>query len=397
MRLYKWTWTSGQVCLTGYLRSLGLWVKRRRVRECLVHLDPQNRVLGWGIVVSRRVYQVPWPNSLWHLDRHHSLIHYKLIINGCIDGFSRHIIYLRCSSNNLAETVLNLSMNAVGRDGDHWPSRIKVVRGVENILVCDAMVQYRGEWMASFIAGSSTHNQRIECLWREVYRCVCHLFYYTFYAVESSGLLNVEDLIQLFVLHTILIPILNFITCLSLGLQLLVPFNFSTGGHISQKWYEFTTDDQEINRYGWVYRLVIENVNCCNWDYQLVIEIVNRCGWDYQVLIKSDGRYGLKSDWIPRLTIAMVEKKIGVWKRSYRDWRSRTPTTTIEKSNCSWEMERPGNERGIVHVFKHVEVFQELTLWSKMAADDRSSQDIKEFLDSTKQCFDDVDQVLLFH
>ena len=104
--------------------------------------------------------------------------------------------------------------------------------------------------MASFIAGSSTHNQRIERLWREVYRCICHLFYYTFYAVESSGLLNVEDLIQLFVLHTILIPILNFITCLSLDLQLLVPFNFSMGGHISQKWYEFTTDDQEIDRYG---------------------------------------------------------------------------------------------------------------------------------------------------
>ena len=104
--------------------------------------------------------------------------------------------------------------------------------------------------MASFIAGSSTHNQRIERLWREVYQCVCHLFYYTFYAVESSGLLNVEDLIQLFVLHTILIPILNFITCLSLGLQLLVPFNFSVGGHISQKWYEFTTDDQEIDLYG---------------------------------------------------------------------------------------------------------------------------------------------------
>ena len=85
MRLYTWTWTSGQVCLTGYLRSLGLWVKRRRVRECLARLDPQNRALGWGIVVSRRVYRVPWPNSLWHLDRHHSLIHYKLIINGGVE------------------------------------------------------------------------------------------------------------------------------------------------------------------------------------------------------------------------------------------------------------------------------------------------------------------------
>ena len=201
--------TSGQVYLTGYLRSLGLRVQRRRVRECLARLDPQNRALRWGIVVSRRVYRVPWPNSLWHLDGHHSLIRWKLVIHGCIYGFSRRIIYLRCSSNNLAETVLNLFFNAVSRDGDRWPSRIRVDRGVENVLVCDEMVQYRGEGRASFIAGPSTHNQRIERLWREVYRCVCHLFHYTFYAMESSGLLNVEDPIQLFVLHTIFIPRIN--------------------------------------------------------------------------------------------------------------------------------------------------------------------------------------------
>lgn len=71
------------------------------------------------------------------------------------------------------------------------------------------MVQFRGEGRASFIAGPSTHNQRIERLWREVYRCVCHLYYYTFYAMESSGFLNVEDPTQLFALHTIFIPRIN--------------------------------------------------------------------------------------------------------------------------------------------------------------------------------------------
>ena len=29
------------------------------------------------------------------------------------------------------------------------------------------------------------------------------------------------------------------------------------GDAFSQKWYEFTTGDQEIDRYDWVYRLVI--------------------------------------------------------------------------------------------------------------------------------------------
>ena len=64
--------TRGQVYVKGYLRSLGLRVQRIVVRECLARLDPQNRALRWGILVSRRVYQVPWFNSLWHLDGRHS-------------------------------------------------------------------------------------------------------------------------------------------------------------------------------------------------------------------------------------------------------------------------------------------------------------------------------------
>ena len=86
----------------------------------------------------------------------------------CIDGFSRRIIFLKCSPNNLAETVLELFLDAVKSDGDLWPSRIRVDKGVENVLVCDAMVNARGEGRGSFIAGPSTHNQRIERLWRDL-------------------------------------------------------------------------------------------------------------------------------------------------------------------------------------------------------------------------------------
>ena len=56
---------------------------------------------------KKRVYKVLWPKSLWHLDGHHSLIRWKLVIHGCIDGFSRQIMYLQCHSSNMAGTVLN--------------------------------------------------------------------------------------------------------------------------------------------------------------------------------------------------------------------------------------------------------------------------------------------------
>ena len=178
------------------------------MRESLTRVDPVNTALRWGIVVSRRKYSVPWPNSLWHLDGHHSLIRWGLVIHGCIDGFSRRIVFLRWSDNNLSQTVLELFLKAIEKDG-FWPSRIRVDYGVENVLVCDAMVEARGEGRGSFIAGPSTRNQRIERLWREVFRCVCHFFYYVFYAMEDTGLLRIDNPVDVTALHLTFVPRIN--------------------------------------------------------------------------------------------------------------------------------------------------------------------------------------------
>ena len=89
------------------------------------------------------------------------------------------------------------------------PSRIRVDYGVENVQACDAMVEERGEGRGSFIAGPSTRDQRIERLWRDVFRCVCHLFYDVFYAMEDTGLLNIENPTDLFALNLTFIPRIN--------------------------------------------------------------------------------------------------------------------------------------------------------------------------------------------
>ena len=107
-------------------------------------------------------------------------------------------------------------------------------------------------------------------------------------------------------------------------------------------------------------RLSIGDWKC--WSLWLRLSIDDWKCWSlwlrsiYQLLIENNGHSGPENDWISRLMIAMVEKKIGVWKWSSRDWRSRMSTVMIKQSTCSWEMARPGNKSGIVHVFQHEEV-----------------------------------------
>ena len=63
-------------------------------------------------------------------------------------------MFLRCSNNNLSQTVLELFLRTIENDA-FWPSRIRVDYGVENVQVCDAMVEVRGEGRGSFVGNSA--------------------------------------------------------------------------------------------------------------------------------------------------------------------------------------------------------------------------------------------------
>ena len=175
---YKHEHPNTGICyLCGHLFHQGIRVQRKRITASLSRVDDVAKVILHNTVIKRWEYKSARPNALWHVDGHHKLGWWGIVVHGFIDGYDRvvsssqyvsnrvivntystnlQITGMRVLTRNTAQTVLKLFLDTIKAFG--CPYRIRGDRGSENVDLCTWMIMYRGPNRASFMWGTYVLN-----------------------------------------------------------------------------------------------------------------------------------------------------------------------------------------------------------------------------------------------
>ena len=167
----------GLGCSVGYravwhtVHLEGMQVPRKVVEDTLRELDPEGCQERRAKCLRRRRYRNPGPNHAWHMDGYDKLKPYGFPIHGCIDGFSRRILWLNVArTNNRPAVIAKFFINAVIKGGG-CPTILRTDNGTENVIVAGMQCFFRCNGIDNY-AGVEGHrygvlpaNQRIESWW----------------------------------------------------------------------------------------------------------------------------------------------------------------------------------------------------------------------------------------
>ncbi|KAF3833193.1 hypothetical protein F7725_026858, partial [Dissostichus mawsoni] len=175
--------------IVGYIYELfqrGFVVSQETMRLKESNYDEQD-------CLRRRQYHSRGPNALWHMESYDKLKPYGIAINGCIDGFSRYIMWMEAyTTNSDPKVIADYYISTVTRIGG-CPQRMRADRGTENGHVREMQLFLRrnqtdhhaGE--GSFIYGCSTANQRIESWWGVLRKQSVQFWMDTFKTLKDDG------------------------------------------------------------------------------------------------------------------------------------------------------------------------------------------------------------------
>ena len=118
-----------------FIKSKGYICRSNDVRQIVKQLDPDSVKLRKRRRLHRRRYVADGPNFVWHLDGHDKLKPFGFSIHGCIDRFSRCLIWLEvASSNKKPELIAKFYLDAV-KSLEGIPLQIKADNDTEHSLI----------------------------------------------------------------------------------------------------------------------------------------------------------------------------------------------------------------------------------------------------------------------
>ena len=178
----------------------GISVDRDTVRQTLKLLDPEGVELRSKHKLKRRMYFASGPNDIWHLDGNDKLKPHGFSIHGCIDGYSRKILWMHILPSNKDPYVISHYFIDAANEVGGIPRRMRADRGVENSVVAGVqrfLSRKFNNYQSSFIFGKSTGNQRIEAWWSFLKRTFLSQWMNYFKDLSDAGVFENSDPIQL--------------------------------------------------------------------------------------------------------------------------------------------------------------------------------------------------------
>ena len=173
-----------------------IW-RRDDVRQIVKQLNPDSIKLRKRRRLHRRRYVADGPNFVWHFDGHDKLKPFGFSIHGCIDGFSRYLIWIEVtSSNKKPELIAKFYLDAV-KSLEGIPLQIKADNGTEHFLI-EPMHLHLSTLNGNleinhFSIITSPQNQRIESYWSVLQRDRLGWWRRFFQDLVDLELLNTKD------------------------------------------------------------------------------------------------------------------------------------------------------------------------------------------------------------
>lgn len=249
-------------------RKYKLKVKRDTVYEILKTADPDGIAERFGNKLRRRQYLSPGPNFMWHLDGYDKLKAFGFAIHGCVDGFSRMVLWLEVASTNNDPKVTAYYFLKTVKQLGFVPTIIRSDKGTENGLIGDLQVCLRkrhGDKFAgenSFIQGKSVRNQRIESYWGRMRQHTIDFYIQFFKSMQERNLFNGSNL---------------HIKCLQFCFGPLIKYDLNAN---RQLWNEHRIRRQagqnNINGKPWIMFNLHEKYGCRNYKKVINVNVIKR-------------------------------------------------------------------------------------------------------------------------